>query len=94
MASANERVAADDYPYPLHGSLGERLPRRADQAGAGGDAAASIGDEAVALQNDVKSCRAERLCPPLVSWLAQATTPDVALLRDTLSGWDYRYTTG
>src|SRR6185312_14849316 len=46
----------------------------------------------IALQNDVKSCRAERLCPPLLRALADNADPDVSVLRDTLAGWDYRYT--
>jgi penicillin amidase len=45
----------------------------------------------VALQNDIKSCRAERLCPPLVAWLAESTTGDVVQLRAVLSAWDVRY---
>jgi penicillin amidase len=48
--------------------------------------------EAVALQNDVKNCRAERLCPPLLGRLATSADPDLRLARDLLSGWDYRYT--
>ena len=92
IASANERVAPDDYPYALYGSW------------AAGHRAARIhqvlsSDEpvdrarAIALQNDVKSCRAERLCPALVSWLAPSTDSDVVALREALAAWDYRYTT-
>src|SRR5204863_8996435 len=50
-------------------------------------------DHSIALQNDVHSCRAERLCPPLVRWLAASVDPDIAQLRVLLSTWDYRYTT-
>jgi penicillin amidase len=90
VASANERVAADDYPYPLHGSWASGY--RAERIRQALEADLSFDREhAVALQNDTKSCRAERLCPPLVAWLAQATAPDVVLLRDTLSEWDYQY---
>jgi penicillin G amidase len=92
VASANERVAADDYPYPLHGSWAsgyraERIRQALAPDGAFDRA------QAIALQNDVKNCRAERLCPPLVEWLALEAQPDVVLFRDTLSNWDYRYTT-
>jgi penicillin amidase len=91
IASANERVAPDDYPYQLHGSFG------------GGHRAARIHqalanersidrDQAIGLQNDVKSCRAEVLCPPLVEWLRGAEHPDVVALREALAHWDYRYT--
>jgi penicillin amidase len=92
VASANERVAPDDYPYPLYGSWGaghrsERL-RQALEGTPRLDR-----DHSIALQNDLKSCRAERLCPPLVRWLAESTDPDVAQLRVVLSAWDNRYTT-
>jgi penicillin amidase len=92
VASANERAAPDDYPYPLYGSWGggyrsERL-RQALKGNKALDRAQSV-----ALQNDVKSCRAERLCPLLVRWLAQAQDPDVVELRGVLSAWDWRYTT-
>jgi penicillin amidase len=91
VASANERAAPDDYPYPLYGSYGgghraERLGQSLD------DSRKFDRDHSVALQNDVKSCRAERLCPPLVSWLAEAQHPDVVQLRAALSAWDHRYT--
>jgi penicillin G amidase len=49
-------------------------------------------DSAIALQNDVKNVRAERLCPPLVGWLERSDDPHVVLLRDVLRKWDYRYT--
>ena len=91
VASANERVAPDDYPYPMYGSWGgghrsERL-RQALESSPQLDK-----DHSIALQNDVKSCRAERLCPPLLRQLAASTDPDVAQVRVLLSAWDYRYT--
>jgi penicillin amidase len=92
VASANERVAPDDYPYPLHGSWGggqraERIRQVFEQR------RQLDRDQSVALQNDVKSCRAERLCPPLMRWLVDSEDPDVARLRAVLSEWDYGYTT-
>jgi penicillin amidase len=91
VASANERVAADDYPYPLHGSWGsgyraERIHQALD------DNSAVNREFVVSLQNDVKSRRAERLCPPLIEQLQGAEDPDVEQLRLILGGWDYRYT--
>jgi penicillin G amidase len=92
VASANQRVAPDDYPFPMHGSWagghrGARLKQVLD-----GERQIDR-DECVAMQNDVKSVRAERLCPPLVAWLAQTEQPDVVVLRQALKGWDARYTT-
>lgn len=91
VASANERVAPDDYPYPLYGAWanGDRATRirqvleptaRFDRA------------QAAALQNDLQSHRAERLVPPLLRRLAGTDDPDARLARDLLAGWDYRYT--
>jgi penicillin amidase len=91
VASANERVAPDDYPYHLHGSFGAGH-RAARIHHALGDNRTIDRDQAIALQNDIKSCRAERLSPPLVEWLARAEHPDVVVLRETLAQWDYRYT--
>ena len=92
VASANERVAPDDYPYPLYGSwaAGHRAAR-IHQALAG--KAPFDREQAIALQNDIKSCRAERLCPPLVIWLSRTMDPDVLLLREALATWDCLYAT-
>jgi penicillin amidase len=92
VASANERVAPDDYPYPLYGSwaAGHRAAR-IHQALAG--KAPFDREQAIALQNDIKSCRAERLCPPLVIWLSRTMDPDMLLLRETLATWDCLYAT-
>jgi penicillin amidase len=91
VASANERVAPDDYPYPLHGAFG--AGHRGQRIRAVLEAQSSFDrDQAIALQNDLESTRAGRLCPPLVERLAQTTHADVALLRDALATWNYRYT--
>lgn len=94
VASANERVAPDDYPYHLDGAwaAGHRSTRLRQAL----ETEPLVDrDGSIALQNDVKSCRAERLCPALVRWLAevQDPEPDVALLRESLADWDFRYTT-
>jgi penicillin amidase len=92
VASANERVVPDDYPYPFYGSFGSGYrAERIKQALAGTQTLDQA--HSVALQNDVKSRRAERLCPPLVAWLSKADDPDVLLLRDALATWDGRYLT-
>jgi len=92
VATANNRAAPDDFPYPLHGAwaAGHRAVRlRQSLAGE----SQSTRDDMIALQNDVKSCRAERLVPPLLAHLAASHDRDVSFLRDTLAAWDYRYTT-
>jgi penicillin amidase len=91
IASANERVAPDDYPYALHGSWGSGYrAERIHQAVAATDSVDR--GWAVALQNDVKNVRAERLCPRIVQLLEGTSDADVDVLRDVLTGWDYRYT--
>ncbi|MDQ6673149.1 MAG: penicillin acylase family protein [Chloroflexota bacterium] len=92
VASANERAAPDDYPYPLYGSWGGG--HRAERLGQVLEGNLRVDrHQSVALQNDVKSCRAERLCPALVGWLAETHDPDVVELRDVLSAWDGCYAT-
>jgi penicillin G amidase len=91
VASANERVAPDDYPYALHGSWGSgHRAARIHQVLA--ERARVDADRAIAFQNDIRSYRAERLCPPLAALLHRANDPDVALVLRTLAEWDYRYT--
>ena len=91
VASANERVAPDDYPYALYGAWGTgHRAARIHQVLA--DQEPTDRERAIALQNDVTSCRAERVSQPLVAWLEHASQPDAGLLRDALSAWDARYT--
>jgi penicillin amidase len=91
VATANNRVAPDDFPYPLHGAWASghraiRLRQALDTT------SALTRDDMIALQTDVRSCRAQRLVPPLVAHLRHSQDRDVALLRDALAAWDYRYT--
>jgi penicillin amidase len=85
-------VAPDDYPYALYGSWGAgHRAARIHQVLSANEPVDR--ERAVALQNDIKSCRAERLCPALVGWLAHSGEADVVTLREALAAWDYRYTT-
>lgn len=91
IASANQRVAPDDYPAPLSGAWGAGY--RAKRIGQALDGTGLLDRERlVALQNDVKSCRAESLRPALLRRLAGANDSDVRMLSDTLAAWDDRYT--
>jgi len=89
VASANQRIVPDNWPQPIYGaySQGHRGVRLAQALGAGNalDAAANI-----ALQNDTKNCRAERLCPHIVRHLNNVEA--AALFCRVLGDWDYRYT--
>jgi penicillin amidase len=90
VASANQRIVAPDYKHPIYGAYSQgHRGVRIDQEFAGKhglDRAASI-----RFQNDVKNCRAERLCPHILRQLAGSTDPDVAQARAALSGWNHRY---
>jgi penicillin G amidase len=91
VASANQRIVPDDYPQPIYGaySQGHRGVRLAEALGGGSalDTAASV-----RLQNDVKSSRAERLCPSILRHLATSGDEPVSVLKNVLGDWDFRYT--
>ncbi len=86
VASANQRIVPDDWKHPIYGaySQGHRGVRLDQALGGRGamDTAANI-----ELQNDVKNCRAERLCPHILRHLAG----DDATFQRVLGDWDYRY---
>jgi len=85
VASANQRVAPDDYPVPLHGSwaAGHRAERIRDVIESSPKFST---DQAVAMQNDVVSSRAQRLLPSIV-----AALPEGAEVREILARWDCAY---
>ena len=91
VASANQRIVPDDWPLPIYGaySQGHRGVRLAEVLGGGSmvDTAASI-----RLQNDVKSSRAERLCPHIVRLLGDNRDEASATVARVLGDWDYCYT--
>ncbi|HET7880661.1 MAG TPA: penicillin acylase family protein [Acetobacteraceae bacterium] len=85
VASANQRIVPDDWKHPIYGAYSQgHRGVRLDQALGGGslDQAANV-----ALQNDVKNCRAERSCPHILRHLGDAEPAFARLLGD----WDYRY---
>jgi penicillin amidase len=106
LASANNQLAGDDYPYPLHGtwSSGHRAVRirRMIEAtlawfapNTGGHAPRGLAlDDFRAIQHDTISLRVVTCLPPLLTALSDETGPRVraavALLRD----WDGRVEAG
>jgi penicillin amidase len=90
VASANQRIVGPDYAYPIYGAYSQgHRGVRIDQEFAGKqglDRAASI-----RFQNDVKNCRAERLCPHILHQLAGSADADVARVVAALTGWNYCY---
>ena len=90
VASANQRIVPDDFPQPIYGaySQGHRGVRLAEAFATTptADVPATI-----ALQNDVRNSRADRLLPAILTLLQAATGP-AAAIRDGLAAWDRRYT--
>jgi penicillin amidase len=90
VASANQRIVAPDYTHPIYGAYSQgHRGVRIDQEFAGRqtlDRAASI-----RFQNDVKNCRAERLCPHIVGLLGGSSDVDAAQVVAALRDWNYRY---
>jgi penicillin amidase len=85
-ATANNRVAADDYPYPLYGTWagGNRALRIRQRL----EAVEKVSPaESRDVQNDVYLIRAARLAPALARILAGHSS-----LAEKLVGWDFRYT--
>lgn len=90
VATANNRAAPDDFPYPLHGAWAAGYRAIRLRQFLSGDTKLSR-DDMVSLQTDVLSTRAQRLVPPLLAHLADNTGPDTKTFRETLGAWDYRY---
>ena len=90
VASANQRIVPDNWPQPIYGaySQGHRGVRLVQALGGrdSKDVAANIH-----LQNDVKNCRAERMCPHIVQHLTSSSDAAATTLRRILGDWDYRY---
>ena len=90
VASANQRIVEPDEARPIYGAYSQgHRGVRIDQE----FAADRVMDRAanIRLQNDVKSCRAERLCPHILRHLAARPDPDAVIAAETLTSWDYRY---
>lgn len=87
VASANQRIVPDTWPQPIYGaySQGHRGVRLVQALGGRG---VSDTQANVALQNDVKNCRAERLAPHILRHLGG----EAGVFRRDLGDWDYRYT--
>ena len=91
VASANQRIVEPGYKYPIYGAYSQgHRGIRIDQAFDG-----STADRAhtIALQNDVKSVRAERSAPHVVALLKGSGDADAEAVAGLLAGWDCLYTT-
>src|SRR5262249_24435862 len=92
VVTANNRLAGDDYPWPLSGTWssghrGRRIRERIEEVPRWSPEACR------GLQLDVRSGRAAVCVPHLIELLAGDADPRVASAVDILRGWDYRLTT-
>ena len=102
LASANNRVAGDDYPYPLYGTWtsGHRAVRirqmieaklaRFAQCGDGQTPRGFSFDDFREMHHDTLSLRAVACLPPLLAALSGETHPRVRAAVAHLQGWDGR----
>lgn len=91
VASANQRIVPADYRHPIYGAYSQgHRGIRIDQAFAAPDAGKL--DATIALQNDVKSVRAERIVPTILRAIEKGKDPDIVLLAGALAKWDFRQT--
>ncbi len=90
VASANQRIVEPGYKYPIYGAYSQgHRGVRIDQAFAEAKADRA---HTIALQNDVKSVRAERTAPDIVALLKGSSDPDAKAVAALLDGWDCLYT--
>ncbi len=103
LASANNRLAADDYPFPLFGTWigGYRAVRIRQMIEAGIAKTASSTtprgftvDDFRAMHHDTASLRAVTCLPPLIAALSDVADPQVQAAVKLLQGWDGRIETG
>jgi len=92
VVTANNRLAGDDYPWPLSGTWssgyrGRRIRERIEEV------PRWSAEDCRRLQLDVRSGRAAACVPHLVELLAGDTDSRVARAADILRAWDYRMTT-
>jgi penicillin amidase len=92
IATANNRAAPEDFPYPLSGTWSDGL--RAGRIRQMMEAQPVLGpEECGAMQRDTLSLRAQRALPALLPVLATAASPRIQEALGHLHGWDGRMET-
>ena len=89
IASANNRLAADDFPYPLSGgwSSGHRAVRIRQMLLENEKQTVETFQQ---MQGDIVSLRAVAGLPPLLAALEKETDPQVVQILEILRDWDGR----
>jgi penicillin amidase len=89
IATANNRPAPEDFPYPLSGTWSDGLrARRIREMIEGKDTLSR--DDFAAMHQDALSLRAVRCLPELLKILAAATQPRLREAEARLRAWDGR----
>ncbi|MBC7819225.1 MAG: penicillin acylase family protein, partial [Planctomycetaceae bacterium] len=88
LASANNRLAGDDYPFPLYGtwSSGYRAVRIRQMIEAGLGRGFTV-DDFRAMHHDTVSLRGMTCLPPLLAALSELADPQVLAAVQHLQGW-------
>jgi penicillin amidase len=88
VATANNRPAPDDFPYPLSGTWSDGL--RAARIRQMIEARPKLSrDDYVAMQQDALSLRARRTLPHLLPVLSAHSSPRLRAAAKQLQAWDY-----
>jgi penicillin amidase len=91
VVTANNRLAPDDYPYPLSGTWsGGHRARRIRERLEGKPRWSP--EDCCGLQQDVRSGRAAACVPPLVALLTGDADARVRQAIDILAAWDFQLT--
>jgi penicillin amidase len=89
IATANNRPAPEDFPYPLSGTWSDGLRARRVREMIEARPKLAVADFA-AMQQDCLSLRAVRCLPNLIRILTSATNPEAREAVDRLRSWDGR----
>jgi penicillin amidase len=89
IATANNRPAPEDFPYPLSGTWSHGM--RAERIRQMIEAKERLSrDDCIAMQHDALSIRAQRCVPPLLKVLARSPQARLAEAASYLEKWDHR----
>ena len=90
VASANNRVVADDFPYPLSGTWSSGHRMRRIRAMMEASSAKFTLDDMMRMHFDTKSLRAEECVPVLLKIVGQSDNERARSACDLLASWDFR----
>jgi penicillin amidase len=99
LATANNRLAGDDYPYPLYGTwasgyraarIRQMIEAKLTASANGGTPRGFTCDDFRDMHQDAVSLRAVSCLPPLLAALSNLTDTQIQAAVDILQNWDKR----